>query len=617
MFDTLFDFDFSAYRLRQLDPDHGSKPLDFAAGGISGSLTPEGRLIAVNAYHAQHGIITLTSVPPFADELRYDPQAVRAYRRSIATDAGFGLTFDQPIIARDAFLIEDAVPYLRLRLADGTQAECLTCAVESESGVQVIQRWRFSDPAIVARLTGRLRLMRAAYTQLTEGGVLPMPPVTTHVHIDQPARHSFILSNPALPAYAVCRGGAGLSAQPDGSVLLTGQPVALAADGQFELRIGLGADLQTAQAGAGLAASGMVDGDLLATLRRWRGRWADAPPADRLHARARVYALGCCVPVTDEATCILTDHMLLPLSWNRDSYYTALALLRWHAEGASMVRRHLIWLFEVAERDAESAWGRAYLANGRVKDRGFQFDQQLYPLLELADTVLHTGDADLLARLRPHVADVLAALRRRRHPDAWLFATDETPADDPIALPYHFSSHVLLWHTLNQLARVGLKAWDAVALKADIQRYFVSEWGGRQLYAYATDGAGRHHHYHDANDVPLALMPYWGACSADDPIWRATVDFAFSEANTGGCYAGRLGSVHTPAPWPLGDIQAWLIARARHDPAGAQAAYHQLQQAAQWDGALSEAYDAGDFSVVSRHWFAWPGAMLYTLDGPS
>ncbi len=33
----------------------------------------------------------------------------------------------------------------------------------------------------------------------------------------------------------------------------------------------------------------------------------------------------------------------------------------------------------------------------------------------------------------------------------WLFKTDETPADDEVAFPYHFSSHVLLWRTLLSL----------------------------------------------------------------------------------------------------------------------------------------------------------------------
>ncbi len=74
---------------------------------------------------------------------------------------------------------------------------------------------------------------------------------------------------------------------------------------------------------------------------------------------------------------------------------------------------------------------------------------------------------------------MLATLEPRRAPDALLFPTDETPADDPIPLPYHLSSHILLWHTLKQAgdARCGRVTWAArlPELHATIQRTFTSE----------------------------------------------------------------------------------------------------------------------------------------------
>jgi len=102
----------------------------------------------------------------------------------------------------------------------------------------------------------------------------------------------------------------------------------------------------------------------------------------------------------------------------------------------------------------------------------------------------------------------------------------------------------------------------------------------------------------------------WGFTSADDPLWRATVDFAFSAANEGGCYGGRLGSVHTRAPWPLGDVQDLIAARLLGDRARARRAWERLHRAAQWDGALPEATRDDTGEVVSRHWFAWPNAAL-------
>ena len=79
----------------------------------------------------------------------------------------------------------------------------------------------------------------------------------------------------------------------------------------------------------------------------WAARRQGMP--DGLAWRGLHYGWMMGVPVGDGA-CILTDHMLLPLSWNRDAYYVARAMLE-HDHGlADIVRRHLLWMFEVAER---------------------------------------------------------------------------------------------------------------------------------------------------------------------------------------------------------------------------------------------------------------------------
>src|SRR5690606_28351415 len=105
---------------------------------------------------------------------------------------------------------------------------------------------------------------------------------------------------------------------------------------------------------------------------------------DLILRRGLFYGQMMAVPVTDEATCILTDHMLLPLSWNRDSYFVVDALVRWEKTHLETMRRHLNWMFEVAERP-NNEWGRCYLASGQQKDPAYQLDQQLFPLLELAE----------------------------------------------------------------------------------------------------------------------------------------------------------------------------------------------------------------------------------------
>jgi hypothetical protein len=582
-----------------LDPAQGVKPLDFGGAGVNGSVDAYGRLVALNTFHARHGYVTLTTADPFPRDRWRDQAAVRAYRAGLAALQGFGPAVG--ITASQAFLLDGVIPHVQLTLADGARAEVTTLAHAGGA----FQRWQIDG--VIPRWRGRLSVQRCAYTQLTEGGPIPMPPVESHATFEA---GTLTLENPALEQAVAISGFA------------AAEPWAIRADGPVEIDLpgaegttilvfGFGTDAEAARA----AARDLADQDVQQILdeqrRQWRARLA-AVPDDPCVRRGLVYGLAMAVPV-DDTNCILTDHMLLPLSWNRDAYYVALALQRWRPELAEIVRRHLLWMFETAER-VDGLWGRAYLANGRVKDRAYQLDQQLFPLLELADYVLATGDRALLHQLEERsVLPLIGILLARRAPEGWLFATDETPADDPLTLPYHLSSHILMWRTFRRLAEAGMNAGLtslAEDIRGAINTHFVAEHDGRRLYAYATDGQGTLRFYHDANDIPLVWAPAWGFVPADDPVWRATVDFAFSAANEGGYYASGLGSVHTPAPWPLGDVQNLIVARALADEDRARRAWDRLHAAARWDGALPEAYHAETHAVVSRHWFAWPNAAL-------
>ncbi len=591
----------TAFQGRALDPARHSKPLDFGEEGVIGSVDRAGRLIALNTYHPRFGFVTLTSANPFPEDQRYNAAAVRQYRAGLATLDGFGPQLP-PITSVRASLLADAIPQLDLTLSDGAQARMIAWA----GGGGAFQRWEIP---FAHRWRGRLSLQRCAYTQLTEGGPLPMPPLRTHARF---ADGVLTVENPAL-GWAVAL--AGFAPGPSWERRADG-PLEIdlpGAGGTCTLVYAFGPTADAARAAARRLASHPT-GDLTGAIQSWHERLAETH-AHLAVRRGLAYGLMLAVPV-GETRCILTDHMLLPLSWNRDAYYVARALLRWRPETADIVRRHLLWMFEVAERPV-GAWGRCYLANGQIKDAAFQLDQQLFPLLELSDYVRETGDRALLERLCPAVAAVLEMLLTRKAPAAWLFPTDETPADDPLALPYHFSSHVLLWHALREIAALNGDSrleQMAEAVREAARTYFRAAHNGQMLYAYATDGRGQYHFYHDANDLPLALAPLWGFTSADDPVWRATVNFAFSPANEGGYYAGRLGSVHTRAPWPLGDVQELLIARLLGDAAREKQTWAHLEEAMLWDGALPEACDANTGAVVSRHWFAWPNAALACLE---
>ncbi len=380
------------------------KPRDFGANGINGSVDQQGRIIALNFFHAEHGYVTLTTADPFPDDQRYDVPAVRAYRKSLAELEGFGVEFDAPTERVWTTNWVESTTRTGFKFTSGETVIGDTFVY----GVTTYQRWKLAG--VSAHFKGRLSLQRCAYTQLTEGGVIPAPPVETHVTFDQHEQFGMLtIENPALPA-AVCIvapfGGDSYEIETVGAVRvdlpLHGDDVIICfATGQDAL------EAQTRALAFYPPTLTHLDEAYQELVQRGRSLFQTSGPQAQV-IRGLVYSLNMAVPV-GEGACLLTDHMLLPLSWNRDAYYLARALLSSHAELRDVVRRHLIWMFEIAKR-TDGAWGRCYVANGLIKDAAFQLDQQLFPLLELAEYVLETNDRATFERLEGHVYAVLDML---------------------------------------------------------------------------------------------------------------------------------------------------------------------------------------------------------------
>jgi uncharacterized protein len=203
----------------------------------------------------------------------------------------------------------------------------------------------------------------------------------------------------------------------------------------------------------------------------------------------------------------------------------------------------------------------------------------------------------------------------------WVFQTHETPGDDPIAMQYHFSSNLLLWHTIRKLAPHArlLKLSHPVdqwldPIRQDTLSAFSTEHDGQPIFAYVTDLEGSYEVYHDANDLPSVFAPEWSFCSSTDPRWLNLFRFAFSPENSKaffptGEYAG-LGSVHTANPWPLGDAQEMVFAHITGDSRRRGIARERALKKMQWDGAFAEANDEVTGEVTSKHWFSWPGSII-------
>ena len=107
-------------------------------------------------------------------------------------------------------------------------------------------------------------------------------------------------------------------------------------------------------------------------LRRGGPR-GDEPVRGHPVTGAVAYTLACtAMPGPGGTTCLVTDHRLLPLSWTRDAYYQAAALLAAGGDpGIEITRRHLAWLWDVG-RDRRGLWQRSRLVTGQPLDRVYR-----------------------------------------------------------------------------------------------------------------------------------------------------------------------------------------------------------------------------------------------------
>ena len=583
------------------DQSTARKPLDVGNGVISASFGPTGGWLSLAAFHSRYGTVELVGLPEFDERLRGKPDAVRRYR---------------------SWMTEERFAFLAAEL---DEASVPRIAYQTVSHASVVQVWRLDAPGSLA-LRFRGRLAPPALLEITE--VSPLPPVRTETVLAASGA-TLELAAPGLPACARITVEAAGADRAGWRLEDDGATIALARPGALELRV-------TATLAERLCGeSPQSPSSLTAPVApRPSGRlWLDDAkvhvPARHRDALLRIadgalrYVTGCArLRVAPGEACLLTDHRLLPLSWTRDGYYEALLLLAaGEPEHVEIAADHLRWLFGRCRRQG-GVWQRSHLANGEPKDWVFQADQQLYPLLELVDFREATGlwpDPPRGRTWGEMVEEVWEALPVSAE---GLVRTDENSADDP-ALPYSLSTQILLWYVSRRLTRVadelGLEASGlaraAEQTRSAVAELFETDGAFSALWAYEIDGRGDRRLYADANDMPTALAAAWGFCSPDDPVWRATMRFAFDEANPAyrpGPWGG-LGSLHTPGTWPLGDAQEWIVASATGEQDRAERVLDRLIAVASSDGLLPEAYDPESGAWTARHWFAWPAARVGAL----
>jgi len=568
-------------------PDAADKPVDVGSGRVAASFdTASAAWLSIGATHPELGFVELSALPLFDERSRGDPAATRRHRLAMTEPDHAWLMVDVDGSAPPLIALHEAGA--RVARWDGGSMTVEAWAPDDE--MTVVQRWRFHDGPREVAIRVRGRLDRPALAEVTE--IDPPQPTGGRSSWDHAGDDA-----------VACTGTAG-------RVTVRVAAPWERVDGGFAARV-------RAVEVAVWVTIGAVDTG---------GAFPQTPSPtdigrDRLTARSLAYIRGCTTLRfgPDERT-MLTDHRILPLSWTRDAYWQAQALLVADGPGdRERVADHLRWLWRRCERP-DGRWVRSHHANGRRKDLAFQADQQLYPMVELADWWRLTGSVPDGVDWPTALHGAWGVIRVAIDQDTGLVPSAENAADDPAAAPFIAASQLVAWYTAERLAELGEATGlgpspaslreDAASLRASFDRHFaaVAPW------PYAVDGTGGRIAYHDANDLPVALAPAWGYCAASDPGWRATMDFALGPSNPGWVAGERagLGSAHTPGPWTLGDIQRWIAGRLSGDESSPLAAARRLDEVAFSDGMLPEAYAAEGAGRV-RHWFAWPGAAWAAL----
>lgn len=201
------------------------------------------------------------------------------------------------------------------------------------------------------------------------------------------------------------------------------------------------------------------------------------------------------------------------------------------------------------------------------------------------------------------------------------------PSDDATQYGFLVPSNMFAVTSLRQLAEIESKVLhhDAFAqecraladeVEAALQKYAVVEHPkyGR-IYAYEVDGYGNYTMMDDANVPSLLALPYMGWGKADDPIYRNTRNFVWSEDNPY-FFRGKAGEgiggphVGLDFPWPMSLILKGLTA----DSADEQ--YECLNMLRNTDGGtgfMHESFHKDDAHNFTRSWFAWANTLFGEL----
>ncbi len=261
---------------------------------------------------------------------------------------------------------------------------------------------------------------------------------------------------------------------------------------------------------------------------------------------------------TEELVCVTSRSPRYYVSaayWDRDTLLWAFPAIL----DADRALAHSILEYVFTRQQRNFGVHSRYL-DGTVLEPGFELDELVAPIIALAEYAEATGDTALFEErfIRDGAERILSALPPLKSPRADLYETFLQPTDDEIVYPYLTYDNVLVWHALTRLAALLPQISSyclrlAEKVKSSIYDNCVFGSGEDAFFGWSVDLKGNHDVY-DEPPGSLQLLPYYGFCNPDDPVWRSTVrktrspDYAYSFADQP---IAEIGCPHAPYPWVL------------------------------------------------------------------
>jgi hypothetical protein len=260
-------------------------------------------------------------------------------------------------------------------------------------------------------------------------------------------------------------------------------------------------------------------------------RWAE--PLNRNLLFNRYYALGRAID-DDRLYLVRSRSTLCPapavLNEREALLWTLPALL---IADPGIAREAMFRLFEIAsERSGEHL---RYIDGGSY-DATFVLDQFMLYAWAIDYYAEFTGDKSVLddPLVRQVLIETDGGAYLRLHSQHLLAGTELLPSGDVADYPYATMANALLWVFCDRLPRLFAPPVDdeppprfqgaAPEVAAAIWQKCVSDVDGHPILASSSSLEGEAAVYDDPV-LSLAMLPFFGFCSQDDPVWNATMDF--------------------------------------------------------------------------------------------